>query len=254
MMVSTAYSDTTITGPEANSLEEKQLDDALTRPPVSFSDTDELLVRVGKLLKRNPDNRPARIMRTWLLAGSGRVIEASVDADYLHSKWPDDYKSNEARANLDRITGTRDGELAAYQAMAAAKPDNNPNAQRLREPAGVLHARIQELEGDESGAQKTWKDMASASPPGDSGIAAGYTEFLVRQGAYEDAADGYRKIILAEGKFPNQAGIVSSLAADRLSLASVLWASGKLSDAASQTDAVLTALKNWKDPRQRTND
>ena len=249
MTVSKAYSDTTVLIPGSTGEENEQINDALTRPPAwhSNADVDELLVRLGKLLKRHPDNRAARIMHLRTLAGLGRIAEATVDADYLQGKWPVDYRSNEALATLYQITGMRDIELAAYEAMAAAKPDNDPLGQAIREPEAMLHARVQELQGDTSGARKTWKNLIVASAPGNLKVAYGYAEFLVRLGAYDAAADEYRGIMLMLQKLPNQMGFVSLIAEYRLRLASVLWASGKLADASSHADAALSAMEKWND-------
>jgi tetratricopeptide (TPR) repeat protein len=249
MMISTAYSELTVMMPGATASENKQLNDALARPGVSPSSTNELVVRLGEVLKQYPDNRPVRIMRVRELAGLGRTSEARADVEYLSSKWPDDYKSNEARAAVDRVAGMRDGELAAYQAMAAAKPDNDHVAvvQAMHEPPSVLHARIQELQGDAGGAEKTWKGLISTAAASDLGLEHEYAEFLVRDGAYEDAADAYRKAIVSLEKLPGQQAFVSVVARDRLRLASALWASGKLSDASTQVDAALGVVEKWKD-------
>jgi tetratricopeptide (TPR) repeat protein len=211
----------------------------------SAATPEALLSLLDRLLKAHPDNRPARQMRADTLLGLGRITDANADADYLCGKSPDDYMPNQVRASIAAITGNRTEELAAYQRMAAAKPDSDSLAQALREPVDVLQARIKELQGDKADSAAIWKKLVSTAAPNDQRFVRGYAEFLIRQEDYADAADLYQRLVSESAKLQNQQNL---LASDQMQLASVLWASGKVRDASAQADAALKTIEHWNDP------
>ena len=198
-------------------------------------ESDNLEVQINgltRVLERHAMNRAARFLRAGLFIGVGNTPAAAADLEALEEVAPRFPLLDEAWASLAAATGSRDDELAAWEAIAqeqarAVAVEGAPQ-DSLRHNPQEVEARIAELRGESDRAEELLRALVGEGRKQRWPRLSMLGRFYVRQGRYGAASDAFETALARVPDAEGYGGVHVQL---RTSLALAQWAAGRREDA-----------------------
>ena len=204
--------------------ENEQLRGIFLAMPYGHSST---LTSCESVLKVNPKNRHARLIRAQTLLQVGRVVECKTELGYLQTNFPNFAPTYDALALVAFAQDDQKGALAAYKKRLQIKPADPTLAMLAESSKGWYETRILELEGKINDAENALlaKPLAEGKPYVRAIAAETLAEFYSRQRKLTEAVKQLESAVATRraSRDPN----VSS----QVLLATVRWAQGKRTEA-----------------------